>query len=70
MDDEAQSRHVLQGDLRESLVRKEFELHFQTLFDARTRLACGAEALVRWRHPVKGMRSRQPSLSSLRRRSA
>jgi diguanylate cyclase (GGDEF)-like protein len=54
MDDEAQSRHVLQGDLRESLTRKEFELHFQTVFDARTRLVCGAEALVRWRHPVRG----------------
>jgi diguanylate cyclase (GGDEF)-like protein len=54
MDDEAQSRHVLQGDLRESLTRKEFELYFQTVFDAKTRMVCGAEALVRWRHPVRG----------------
>jgi EAL domain-containing protein (putative c-di-GMP-specific phosphodiesterase class I) len=54
MDDEAESRHLLQGDLRESLARKEFELYFQTIFDAKTRMVCGAEALVRWQHPVRG----------------
>ena len=55
MDDEAQSRHMLQADLRTALARGEFELHFQTVFDAKTRIACGAEALVRWRHPTRGM---------------
>jgi diguanylate cyclase (GGDEF)-like protein len=55
MNDEAQSRHVLQADLRASLARQEFELHYQTVHDVKTRLSCGAEALVRWRHPVRGM---------------
>jgi diguanylate cyclase (GGDEF)-like protein len=55
MNDEAQSRHVLQADLRASLVRNEFDLHYQTVFDAKTRKPCGAEALVRWRHPVRGI---------------
>ncbi|MGZ5836329.1 MAG: bifunctional diguanylate cyclase/phosphodiesterase [Xanthobacteraceae bacterium] len=55
MNDEAQSRHVLQADLRAALNRREFELHYQTVFDAKTRVPCGAEALVRWRHPTRGM---------------
>jgi diguanylate cyclase (GGDEF)-like protein/PAS domain S-box-containing protein len=55
MNDESQSRHILQADLRAALTRHEFELHYQTVFDAKSRLPCGAEALVRWRHPVRGM---------------
>jgi diguanylate cyclase (GGDEF)-like protein len=55
MNDEAQSRHALQADLRAALAHGEFELHYQTLFDARTGAPCGAEALVRWRHPIRGL---------------
>jgi len=55
MNDEAQSRHALQADLRAALARDDFEIHFQTIFDARTQLPTGAEALVRWRHPTRGM---------------
>jgi EAL domain-containing protein (putative c-di-GMP-specific phosphodiesterase class I) len=35
--------------------RKEFELHYQPVIDAKTARPCGAEALVRWRHPVEGL---------------
>jgi diguanylate cyclase (GGDEF)-like protein len=55
MNDEAQSRHALQADLRAALTRHEFELYYQTLFDAKTCEPCGAEALIRWRHPVRGI---------------
>jgi diguanylate cyclase (GGDEF)-like protein len=43
------------SDMREALVRKEFEVYYQPVFDAKTCRACGAEALVRWRHPVRGL---------------
>ena len=33
----------------------QLELHFQPQLDLRTGLAIGAEALVRWRHPVRGL---------------
>jgi diguanylate cyclase (GGDEF)-like protein len=55
MDAEARARHALQADLRSALAHNEFELHYQTVYDAATRQACGAEALVRWRHPQLGM---------------
>jgi diguanylate cyclase (GGDEF)-like protein len=55
MDAEARARHALQADLRSALVHSEFELHYQTVFNATTRQQCGAEALVRWRHPQLGM---------------
>jgi diguanylate cyclase (GGDEF)-like protein/PAS domain S-box-containing protein len=52
---EADARHELANELRDALARQEFELHYQPVFDLATRAACGAEALVRWRHPHKGM---------------
>ena len=54
MDAEARSRHSLQNDLRASIGRDEFEILYQTAFDATTGQAVGAEALVRWCHPVRG----------------
>ena len=45
----------LVNELRTALNRNEFELHYQAVFDANTCRPCGAEALVRWRHPVKGL---------------
>jgi len=30
-------------------------LHYQPVIDAKTRRMCAAEALVRWRHPLKGI---------------
>jgi diguanylate cyclase (GGDEF)-like protein len=43
------------SDMREALIRGEFEVYYQPVFDAKTCRACGVEALVRWRHPVQGM---------------
>src|SRR5262249_42961955 len=55
MEAEARSRHALERDLREAALRGEFELHYQTIVDFATRQVCGAEALVRWRHPQHGL---------------
>jgi diguanylate cyclase (GGDEF)-like protein len=52
---EADARHRLAGELRDALTREEFELHYQPVIDLATRAPCGAEALVRWRHPQHGL---------------
>ncbi len=42
--------------LLRALARQEFELHFQAQFDCVNRRMIGVEALLRWRHPVHGLR--------------
>jgi diguanylate cyclase (GGDEF)-like protein len=46
---------ALLGDLRTALDRDEFVLHFQPTACMRTHEVCGAEALIRWRHPRLGL---------------
>jgi diguanylate cyclase (GGDEF)-like protein len=43
------------SDMREAVIRGEFEVYYQPVFDTRTCRACGVEALVRWHHPVQGL---------------
>jgi len=50
----------LQSDLRHALERDELQLVYQPKLDALGGQLCGAEALLRWRHPERGMVS--PSL--------
>jgi diguanylate cyclase len=55
MDDSARARRALSRDVQIAAERNELELHYQlqtTLDDGRI---CGAEALMRWRHPRRGM---------------
>jgi len=44
-----------ENEVREAFARGELELHFQPLFDARTMAVASAEALIRWRHPRRGL---------------
>jgi diguanylate cyclase (GGDEF)-like protein len=55
MEAEARDRRELEEDMRRALPREEFELHYQTVIDVGQRECCGAEALVRWRHPKRGL---------------
>jgi diguanylate cyclase (GGDEF)-like protein len=55
MDADTQDRGRLENDLQQALERKQFELHYQPKVDAQTGLLSGAEALIRWRHPVRGL---------------
>jgi Amt family ammonium transporter len=48
----AQQRYALEQDLRRAIGRGELELDFQPFVDSHTGVVCGAEALLRWRHPV------------------
>jgi diguanylate cyclase (GGDEF)-like protein len=55
MDAQMQSRRALECDLRRALVRQEFELHYQPMVDLERNDIKGFEALLRWRHPHKGL---------------
>jgi diguanylate cyclase (GGDEF)-like protein/PAS domain S-box-containing protein len=47
-------RRDLEAGLRRALERNEFVLHYQPKLDLATGKIHGAEALVRWKHPVRG----------------
>ena len=49
------SQQSAESELRDAIARDEFELHYQPQVDAKTRQLCGVEALVRWRHPTRGL---------------
>ena len=55
MDLEARARNALAADLQNAVMRNEFEIHYQTIIDFENGKVCGAEALIRWRHPELGM---------------
>jgi len=45
----------LEQDLAKALEREELSLHYQAKIDLNSRQVVGAEALLRWRHPQRGM---------------
>lgn len=45
----------VEDDLSQALQENEFELYFQPQFDLKTNQVFGAEALIRWNHPEKGL---------------
>jgi diguanylate cyclase (GGDEF)-like protein len=50
-----EDRVRFEGDLHRALKQQQFELHYQPKFNAATRRIHSAEALIRWRHPERGL---------------
>jgi diguanylate cyclase (GGDEF)-like protein len=55
LDRNSPARLALFGELRRGLDRGELELHYQPILNVVDRRTVGMEALIRWRHPVRGM---------------
>jgi len=55
LDPGTQQRLQLSGELRHALARNQLLLHYQPKIDLRSKSVMGAEALIRWSHPERGM---------------
>jgi diguanylate cyclase (GGDEF)-like protein len=55
MDSRMKARRELDMDLRNALVRDEFELYYQPLVNLQNNEITAFEALLRWNHPVRGL---------------
>lgn len=55
MDERRKEERKLEFDLRKAILLNEFELHYQMQLDYTNRKISGFEALIRWRHPERGM---------------
>ncbi|WP_457107908.1 putative bifunctional diguanylate cyclase/phosphodiesterase [Methylobacterium sp. P5_C11] len=55
MDARMQARRKLELDMRQALARREFQLHYQPQLQLATGRLIGCEALIRWRHPERGL---------------
>ena len=55
MDEELQARKALEHDLRLAVLKSELEVHYQPLIDLVSGEVAAMEALMRWRHPARGL---------------
>jgi diguanylate cyclase (GGDEF)-like protein/PAS domain S-box-containing protein len=55
METRAQLRLTMERDLRQALADGGFEVHYQPVVDLERDEVTGCEALLRWRHPERGM---------------
>jgi len=55
MDARAKARLTMEQDLRQAMIDGGFEIHYQPVLDLGSSAVTGCEALLRWRHPERGM---------------
>ena len=67
MSEVARARRTVEAELQTAVAQEQFELHYQTLVEVDGSRIVGVEALVRWRHPERGLVPRCPSSPSWRR---
>jgi diguanylate cyclase (GGDEF)-like protein/PAS domain S-box-containing protein len=53
--EQAEQRRHLENDLRQALRNHDFRLYLQPIIDLRHKHLAGAEALIRWQHPIRGL---------------
>lgn len=51
---QVETRRAIEVDLRTAIEREELRLNYQPIVSCRTGAIVGAEALLRWRHPLRG----------------
>lgn len=54
MASQVETRRAIEVDLRTAIEREELRLNYQPIVSCRTGAIVGAEALLRWRHPIRG----------------
>jgi diguanylate cyclase (GGDEF)-like protein len=55
MDEQMQTRRIMEQDLRKALPAGEFELYYQPVVSLESNEISGFEALIRWNHPEQGL---------------
>jgi diguanylate cyclase (GGDEF)-like protein/PAS domain S-box-containing protein len=55
MDEQMQTRRIMEQDLRKALPAGEFELYYQPVVNLESSEISGFEALIRWNHPERGL---------------
>jgi EAL domain-containing protein (putative c-di-GMP-specific phosphodiesterase class I) len=55
MNARAVERQRTEGELHSALEQQEFEIYYQAQVELQTGSIIGVEALIRWRHPVRGL---------------
>src|SRR5690606_2700413 len=54
MAQQVETRRAIEVDLRTAIEREDLKLHYQPIVSCRTGAIVGVEALLRWRHPLRG----------------
>jgi len=55
MHESAARQLQLETEMRQALEREEFQLYYQPIISLETETLIGFEALVRWKHPIRGL---------------
>jgi diguanylate cyclase (GGDEF)-like protein len=64
---ESERARVIDSEIRGALPSGQFEVHYQTIHEAKSGRSNAAEALIRWRHPRRGLLTPDAFLGDLRR---